>query len=126
MQIDWTIISYLVIGFFAVIGFFRGWWKEAITTFLLALLVLLLQQPDWAQKIIDWLNQGIAVALSFVATNFGFVPTTDTTFQLDAGRASTWFVILFIILGLSALIARFFLPGTTSKIPSQYYAVGPI
>ncbi|MBI1879134.1 MAG: hypothetical protein HYR94_13090 [Chloroflexi bacterium] len=119
-------ISYLVMGFFAVIGFFRGWWKEAITTFLLALLVLLLQQPAWAQTIIDWLNQGIAVILSFLANNFGVTLTTDTAFQVDPSRPGTWLVILFLILGLSSLLARFFLPATLNRLPSLYYTVTPI
>lgn len=126
MQIDWMTISYIVIGFFAVIGFFRGWWKEAITTFLLALLVLLLQQPQWAQMLIDWLNQGIAAILSVLADILGFTVSSDTVFQLDAGRPNTWLIILVLTLGLSSLIARFFLPGTTNRIPSLYYTVTPI
>lgn len=126
MQIDWMTISYLVIGFFAVIGFFRGWWKEAITTFLLALLVLLLQQPEWAQTVIDWLNRVIAAILTFLADIFGFTTTPETVLQLDPSRASTWLAILILTLGLSALIARFFLPGTTSKSPSKYYTVTQI
>lgn len=123
MQIDWMTLSYLVIGFFAVLGFFRGWWKEAVTAFLLALLVLLLQQPEWAQWIIDWLNKGIAAILSFLADLIGFTTTPDAVFQLDTSRSSTWLGILFLTLGLSALIARFFLPGTTSHAPSKYYTV---
>jgi hypothetical protein len=123
MQIDWMIVSYLVVGFFAVLGFFRGWWKEAITTFLLALLVLLLQHSNWAQTLIDWINKGIATVLLLLADIFGFTASSDTIFQLDASRPSTWLGILLLTLGLSALFARFFLPGTASKIPAQYYTV---
>jgi len=122
MQIDWMMLSYVVIAFFAIIGFFRGWWKEAITTFFLALLVLLLQYPDWARLLIDWINAGIAAIWPYLASLFSFIDSA-TVFQLDASRASTWLVILFLLLGLSAFMARLFLPGTTAKAPSKYYTV---
>jgi hypothetical protein len=123
MQIDWMTLTYIVIGFFAIIGFFRGWWKEAITTFLLALLVLLLQQPEWAQWLIDQINRGITAILSILDDLFDFIDIAEENFQLNASQASTWLLILVLTLGLSALIARFFLPGTTSKSPSRYYTV---
>src|SRR5512145_1865271 len=126
MQIDWMTLSYIVIGFFAVIGFFRGWWKEAITTFLLALLVLLLQQPEWAQWLIDQINKVITTVLSFMDNLFDFIDIAEENFLLDASQASTWLLILVLTLGLSALIARFFLPGTASKLPSRYYTVTPL
>ncbi len=125
MQIDWMTLSYLVIGFFAFIGFFKGWWKEAITLCLLTLLVLLLQYPEWAQQIVDWINSGITAIWPYLTSIFSFIDTT-TVFQLDASRASTWLAILFLLLGFSAFLARLFLPGTTSKIPSNYYTVLPI
>ena len=123
MQIDWTILSYIVIGFFAVLGFFRGWWKEAITAFFLALLVLLLQNPDWAQTVIDWLNRLIVAAATFLNTLVGFPADPQTFFQLDASSPGTWLSILVFMWGLAALIGWLFLPGTTNKIPSKYYAV---
>jgi hypothetical protein len=122
MQIDWMMLSYVVIAFFAIIGFFRGWWKEAITLCFLTLLILLLQYPDWAQRVIDWINAGIAAIWPYLASFFSFIDGT-TVFQLDASRASTWLVILFLLLGFSAFIARLFLPGTTNKVPSKYYTV---
>lgn len=123
MQIDWTLLSYIVIGFFAVLGFFRGWWKEAITAFLLALLVLLLQNPDWAQTVIDWLNRVIVAAATFLNTLVGFPDDPQTFFQLDDGRPGTWLGILVFMLGLSALISWLFLPGAASKRPSIFYTV---
>lgn len=122
MQIDWIMLSNVVIVIFAVIGFFRGWWKEAITLFLLALLVSLLQYPELAQQIVDWINNGIATIWPYLTSIFSFIDEV-TVFQLDAGRASTWLTILFLLLGLSAFLARLFLPGTTSKVPSKYYTV---
>lgn len=121
MQIDWTLVSYVVIGIFALIGFFRGWWKEGLTTFFLTLLVLLLRRPDLARTVVEWLNQGIAAVSRFVADLFDFPEGTEAVLQLDPNRSSTWLIILFFVLGLSALLGWIFLPGTTSR-PAKYYA----
>jgi hypothetical protein len=123
MQIDWTTLSYTVIVFFAVIGFFRGWWKEAITTFFLSMLVLLLQHPDWAETIIDWLNRVIEAGASFLNALVGFPENPQTFLQFDASRPGTWLIILFFMWSLSALIGWLLLPGTASKTPSRYYVV---
>jgi hypothetical protein len=117
MQIDWTLISCLVIAFFAWSGFARGWWKEGITTVFLAAFIFLLQRPDWAQWLIDNLNDFIeAIWLilpdsinSFIAdvleTFFG-IDTGGAAFQLDASNPGTWVIALILILGLSILIGR--------------------
>ena len=41
MQINWMVLTYFVIGLFILNGFFRGWWKEAITLSFLAILGIL-------------------------------------------------------------------------------------
>ena len=51
IEINWSAITYYVIGLFALSGFFRGWWKEAITAFFLGILVFLLRTPDVALTI---------------------------------------------------------------------------
>jgi hypothetical protein len=122
MQIDWIFLTYLVVGFCALIGFFRGWWKEAITTFALALLVVLLQRPDWASTLIDFLNQIITLVWGWVVKLFGTLPWSPS--QLDSASTGTWIGILFVLLGLSALIARLALPGTAGQAPGKYYTAG--
>jgi hypothetical protein len=122
MQIDWMAITYLVVGFFALVGFFRGWWKEAITTFVLVFLLILLQRPDWALRIVNALNWGIARGWLFI-TGLLDLPTTGPI-QLDPTHAGTWLLILLLALGLSGLIARMILPGATHRIPGVYYTVG--
>lgn len=122
MQIDWMTIIYLVVGFFALIGFFRGWWKEAITTFVLVFLLMLLQRPDWALTIVNALNKVIARGWQF-ATGLLNLPTTGPI-QLDPTWAGTWLLILLLALGLSSLIARMTLPGAANRVPGMYYTVG--
>jgi hypothetical protein len=122
MQIDWMAITYLVVGFFALVGFFRGWWKEAITTFVLVFLLILLQRPDWALTIVNALNGAIARVWQFI-TGLLDLPTTGPI-QLDPTWAGTWLLILLLALGLSGLIARMTLPGAANRIPGVYYTVG--
>jgi len=124
MQIDWMFLTYLVIGFFALVGFFRGWWKEAITTFALVILVILLQRPDWAATLIDFLNQIIALVWSWVVNLFGTLPWSPS--PLDPASSGTWIGILVVLLGLSALIARLALPGAAGQAPGRYYTAGLI
>jgi hypothetical protein len=122
MQIDWMVITYLVVGFFALVGFFRGWWKEAITTFVLIFLLILLQRPDWAITIVNFINWVIATVWQFI-TGLLNLPTTGPL-QLDPTNAGTWILILLLSLGLSGLIARITLPGATNRVPGVYYTAG--
>jgi hypothetical protein len=110
MEIDWMFLSFLVIAFFAVGGFFKGWWKEAVATLFLVFLLLLLMRPDWAQTFINVLNQIILIiwelAVRVLNSLLGFNPT-GTPFQFDASSSGTWIIILILSLGLAALASRF-------------------
>jgi hypothetical protein len=124
VEINWTTISYCVIGLFALAGFFRGWWKEAITTFLLGGLVLLLQMPEVAYSIIDFINQILATIWSWLPASMqDFMMNTlgITSFQIDAGSGQTWLVILIATLAFSIILSHFMLPNQ-NKRSSGYYA----
>ena len=56
MEINWTVLTYFIIGLFILNGFFRGWWKEALTTAILVFFVFLLQQPGVAEGFINLIN----------------------------------------------------------------------
>ncbi len=124
MAIDWMTLTYLVVGFFALLGLFRGWWKEAITAVFLTFLLILLQRPDWAQALIDFINWLIATVWQLVVDLFNL--STSGPFQLDATSASTWFIILILFLGLSAMVASIALPSHSSRVPGKYYTVSPL
>lgn len=122
MQVDWTLLIYLFIVYFAIGGLSRGWWREAVTTTFLAALILLLQNPDWAQAIITTVNEAIAALWSYIPTGitdviddglttfFAVTTRSDAPFQLDAGASETWFFILVVVLGLAFLIGRIGFP----------------
>jgi hypothetical protein len=52
IQIDYQALTLMIVGAFGLVGFFRGWWKEAITTGLLTLLLLMLKVPGIATLIV--------------------------------------------------------------------------
>jgi hypothetical protein len=135
MEINWTVLTYLVIGLFALSGFFRGWWKEAITTIFLAFLVTLLQIPDVAQVFIDLINLIFATVMRLLPDSLNIIledvlettlgiRTVDGTIQVDASDGGTWLTILLLFIGAAILISRFSMPNwDKQKMPYNKYSV---
>jgi uncharacterized membrane protein required for colicin V production len=127
MEVNWTIIAYFVIGFFAIAGFSRGWWKEALTTVVLAVLIFLLQNPDFALEVINSIND-------LIATVWGLIPDSITSVirngidtvtvssitigapHVDASDPGTWLTILALSVGGAILLSRVFL----SSVPTPF------
>jgi len=122
MEIDWTVLAYIFIGLFALSGFFKGWWKEAITTYFLLFLVRLLYFPALAQFFITAINFVFALIAqilpadlritlaNWLETGLG-LPTVDGAVQLDPTNGGTWLVILVIFVGVGILLGRYLLPN---------------
>jgi len=122
MEINWPVLAYITIGIFAMSGFFKGWWKESITTFFLIFLVLLLQLPPAAQAFIDLLNLIFAAIAGILPESFRIiladfleatlgVGTVDGAIRLEASDGGTWLIILLLFIGLAIFIGRSRLPG---------------
>jgi len=122
MEINWTVLTYFVIGLFALSGFFKGWWKEAVTTVLLAILVFLLKNPTAAELVIETLNRILAAVWTFIPNSL--LPTVNATLnnalgvdtsgaaiQANAGDASTWLIILILVIAVATIFGRTTLPG---------------
>jgi hypothetical protein len=126
MEINWAVLAYILIGLFALSGFFKGWWKESITTYFLLFLVLLLYVPLLAQIFVASLNfifaliAGILpdswrIALAdWLETGLG-IPTVNGAIQLDPTNGGTWLVILIVFVGLGILLGRALLPNYFRK-----------
>ena len=117
MQINWIIITYFVVGVFALAGLSRGWWKEALTTIFIAVLLFFLQQPELARAFVEAIN-------SFFLTIWSIIPLTiqptitdllQSLFAIDTGGGplqfepsapGTWVTILALTLTASILIGR--------------------
>lgn len=118
MEINWTVVTYFVVGYFALAGFSRGWWKEAVTTSALAGLILLLQNPDWAQRLVDLINSLLATVWSYIPTSitpvvnngletvFAVSTSGSSPIQIDASDPGTWLMILGLVVGASILFGR--------------------
>jgi hypothetical protein len=115
--INWPLVACFTIGFFAISGLFRGWWKEAVTTIVLGFFILLLLNPDWADAFINVINQLIATVWSLIPDGIivAFNNLFETLFgtslgtgpvQLDASSAQTWLMILGLSVGFSILLGR--------------------
>jgi hypothetical protein len=117
MEINWTTLTYAVIALFAISGFFKGWWKEAITALFLAGLMLMLRTPDLAQAFVDGINWFIELIWGIIPDSL--LPTVEQVFDvspgvipyLDAGDPGTWLVMLIFFLLLSIIIGRSSLPN---------------
>ncbi|MCB0154462.1 MAG: hypothetical protein KDF65_06650, partial [Anaerolineae bacterium] len=77
-----------------------------MTSVALAVLIVLLQQPAWAATVIDLLNQALALVLELAGR---VIDIPFETPQIEAGRPSTWLIILLVLLGLSAFLGRLLL-----------------
>lgn len=134
VEINWTILTYIVIGLFAISGFSRGWWKEAVTTVILVIFVILLQIPGVAEAIIELYNEAVAFiwailpdtaqsgVVSTVETVFS-VQVDDPPFQIDLGDPANWLLIFLVLLALAVLLSRILLPQAGS---GAVYEVTPL
>jgi hypothetical protein len=120
MQIDWTVLTYAIIGLFALTGFFRGWWKEAISTILLVVLLFFLQQPTIAESFVAVINNIISMVwqilpnsiTQFLADTLGLgvgASAVGGVPQLDPTSGTTWLLILILFMVTAILISRPFL-----------------
>src|ERR1051325_4109723 len=99
-QINVTLLTYIVVIIFAISGFYRGWWKEAITTIILAFLIFLLQTPNFAQNLITTFNSIVTTVWALVpvslkdllSSTFG-VDTSGRALQADVNSTSTWLTL---------------------------------
>jgi hypothetical protein len=57
ITVDYAVLMWMIIILFGMVGFFRGWWKEGLTTGFLALLIVLLKFPGLAECIVSILNK---------------------------------------------------------------------
>ena len=121
-EINWTVVTYIIIGVFVFNGFYRGWWKEAITTAFLAVLVFFLQQPGIAEAAIDFINGILDIVWAIIPNTL--IPTIDSFFedvfavstngeplQIDPSKSGNWLLILLLFLGISTIASRASLQG---------------
>ncbi|MCB0193415.1 MAG: hypothetical protein KDJ65_15820 [Anaerolineae bacterium] len=131
MEINWTLLSYVVIIIFALVGFHRGWWREAIIFVFLAFLIFLLLNPSIAQWIIEQINGVLSFIWDLIPAAFKPTVSTgiDAAFSVDTGGAplqinpssgATWIVILIIFMVVAILIGRAFLAANMARTGTRF------
>jgi hypothetical protein len=131
-QINVTLLTYIVVIIFAISGFYRGWWKEAITTIILAFLIFLLQTPNFARNLITTFNSIVTTIWALVPASlkqyltsiFG-IDTSGSALQADVNSTSTWLTLLILLILGAILINRLLLPGGIRR-QGYAYSVTPI
>lgn len=94
VQIDFVALGYIVIALFALVGFFRGWWKEGVTTVFLVLLVVVLTQPNMLERFITVLNALLEL----------LKPVVSIT--LDTSKRDVYVVLLIVLVVVSYLAGK--------------------
>lgn len=137
MEINWTFITYLVVALFALSGFMRGWWKEAITTFFLAVLVFLLRVPGVAQLLVSLVNRILAIIWGILPDSIRLfladffqgalgISTAGGSIQADASSGQTWLVLLIVFLAIASLIGWLTLPNRVGPTKGIGYVPTPL
>ena len=109
IQVDYNVLAYMVVGVFGLVGFFRGWWKEAITAGLLTLLLVMLTVPDVATVIVNALNTAVNTVWNFIQSIRQTSPAVASVAQVGAAPNVTpqnYWVYVFILVGL--VLASYF------------------
>lgn len=103
LQIDFNVVFYMVVGIFALAGFMRGWWKEAITTGILVFLLILLTNPELASTIITKINELLAQI-----RNVDFVSSgaTDSINDIDATQSQFYIILMVIMVVVSYFVGN--------------------
>ncbi len=104
LNINFEVFFYMVVGLFGLVGFMRGWWKEAITTGLLVFLLIMLQYPELAQRIIDQVNTWLdLLRTSNVFSAAGsIIPPTD----IAPNQSQVYIITLIVLIVVSYFIGN--------------------
>jgi uncharacterized membrane protein required for colicin V production len=129
IEIDYQALVYMIIGAFGLVGFFRGWWKEAITTGLLTLLLLMLKVPSIATRIVQIMDtivntiwnfiQSLRESSSFVASTVQVGPPPDVNPQ----RYWVYVITLVVLVIVSYFIGK---TGLTQNVAAGGRLLGAI
>jgi hypothetical protein len=114
VTVDYMVLMWMVIILFGLVGYFRGWWKEGITTIFLTMLVVLLQFRDLAELVVNTLNRFIKLIyivikahsldierIAEVARDLGEIPI-----KLDPTATETYILALIGLLVVSYIIGK--------------------
>jgi hypothetical protein len=125
ITLDWSTLAIIVVVLFAISGYLRGWWREAITTIFVVALAIFLTQPDLARSIIDAINNIITVvwnAISGLLSGAGVAAAAaEPPVVLNPENQSLYVIILIVIVLLSYFTSRITLGGRTISFGGRIF-----
>jgi hypothetical protein len=129
ITIDYNTLALIVVALFAISGYLRGWWREAITTVFLVLLSIFLTQPELARSIIEAINNFITVVWTALSGLLGatlpstvsIASTTTPPIVLNPENQSLYVVILVVIVLLSYFTSKITLGGRTISFGGRIF-----
>jgi hypothetical protein len=110
VQVDYNVLAYMIVGVFGLVGFFRGWWKEAVTAGLITLLLVMLTVPSMATVIVGLLNTAVDTVWNFIQSIRNSSPAVASVAQVgpppDVNPQRYW-VYVFTLVAL--VLASYFI-----------------
>ncbi len=129
IEIDYQALTLMIVSAFGLVGFFRGWWKEAITTGLLTLLLVMLKVPDVATPIVQFMDrivdtlweilQSISESSEFVASAVEVGPPPE----VDPQRYWIYVIVLIVLVIASYFIGK---AGLTQSVTAGGRLLGAV
>jgi len=107
VQVDYNVLAYMIVGVFGLVGFFRGWWKEAVTAGLITLLLVMLMVPSLATVIVGALNTVVDTVWNFIQSLRQSSPAVASVAQAgpppDVNPQRYWvYVFILVVLVLAS------------------------
>ena len=107
VQVDYNVVAYMIVGVFGLVGFFRGWWKEAVTAGLITLLLVMLMVPSLATVIVGALNTVVDTVWNFIQSLRQSSPAVASVAQAgpppDVNPQRYWvYVFILVVLVLAS------------------------
>jgi hypothetical protein len=114
VTVDYIVLMWMVIFLFGLVGYYRGWWKEGLTTGFLTILVILLQFPGLAVLIINTLNKFIKLTyIAIMARSLDIERIAEVAKEIgeppiiiDPTATGTYIFALVSLLVLSYMVGR--------------------
>jgi hypothetical protein len=116
LPIEYSDLLILILAIFAFVGIMRGWYKEGITSLFTSALAILVWKPEWANEIIEKVNDLIKLILIFVGARGSLDPSTlaaqtvDSDLLIDPNSYR-----LYMVITVALLIISYFVGEATFK-----------
>jgi hypothetical protein len=110
ISIDFRELQLLIVGVFAFVGIMRGWYREGVTSLFVAVLGILVWEPDTGQGIIDWINKWLRLAFQLVRS--GGNPDRISTQAINAGPIldfssyRLWMIFTAVMVAVSYMVGE--------------------